>query len=207
MGFERCCLNLGFCCLAAAAAWRDGKERRLPDGLVKALAVLGLAARVWKVLEGSEDGLGVLGEGALGALAGAGIFLFLLLIWPGAFGGGDVKFLAAGGIFLGPAGTVVAFVFGVLLAGVFCVARCRAAAGTAGRKSRLDLFLRRGWGSPAGGERRCGGGMWGRTGRASRHSQNPPLTGLICCLRSRFCSLSGSVGTVFEENLEMVFLL
>lgn len=24
------------------------------------------------------------------------------------------------------------------------------------------------------------------------HSQNPPLTGLICCLRSRFCSLSGA---------------
>lgn len=125
MEFERYCLNLGFCCLAAAAAWTDGKERRLPDGLVKTLAVLGLAARVWKALGGSGGVLAVLGEGALGALAGAGIFLFLLLIWPGAFGGGDVKFLAAGGIFLGPAGVVVAFVFSVLLAGVFCVARCR----------------------------------------------------------------------------------
>lgn len=125
MEFERCCLNLGFCCLAAAAAWTDGKERKIPDGIVKALAVLGLAARVWKVLEGSEEGLGVLGEGALGALAGAGIFLFLLLIWPGAFGGGDVKFLAAGGIFLGPAGTAVAFVLSVLLAGGSCVLRRR----------------------------------------------------------------------------------
>ena len=88
-------------------------------------------------------------------------------------------------------------------------ARCAAgtAGGTAGRRSRLGLFLRRGWGSPAGGERRCGGGMWGRTAGApaghspvpanvppapAGHSQNPPLTGLICCLRSRFCSLSGA---------------
>ena len=125
MEFERYCLNLGFCCLAAAAAWTDGKERRLPDGLVKTLAVLGLAARVWKALGGSGGVLAVLGEGALGALAGAGIFLLLLLVWPGAFGGGDVKFLAAGGIFLGPAGTAVAFVSGVLLAGGFCVVRRR----------------------------------------------------------------------------------
>lgn len=125
MEFERYCLNLGFCCLAAAAAWTDGKERRLPDGLVKTLAVLGLAARVWKALGGSGGVLAVLGEGALGALAGAGIFLLLLLVWPGAFGGGDVKFLAAGGIFLGPAGTAVAFVLSVLLAGGSCVLRRR----------------------------------------------------------------------------------
>lgn len=125
MEFERYCLNLGFCCLAAAAAWTDGKERRLPDGVIKALAVLGLAARVWKALGGSGGVLAVLGEGALGALAGAGIFLFLLLVWPGAFGGGDVKFLAAGGIFLGPAGTAVAFVLSVLLAGGSCVLRRR----------------------------------------------------------------------------------
>ena len=125
MEFERYCLNLGFCCLAAAAAWTDGKERRLPDGLVKTLAVLGLAARVWKALGGAGGVLAVLGEGALGALAGAGIFLLLLLVWPGAFGGGDVKFLAAGGIFLGPAGTAVAFVLSVLLAGGSCVLRRR----------------------------------------------------------------------------------
>ena len=121
MEFERYCLNLGFCCLAAAAAWTDGKERRLPDGLVKTLAVLGLVTRVWKALGGSGGVLAVLGEGALGALAGAGIFLLLLLVWPGAFGGGDVKFLAAGGIFLGPAGTAVAVVLSVLLAGGSCV--------------------------------------------------------------------------------------
>lgn len=125
MEFERYCLNLGFCCLAAAAAWTDGKERRLPDGLVKTLAVLGLVTRVWKALGGSGGVLAVLGEGALGALAGAGIFLLLLLVWPGAFGGGDVKFLAAGGIFLGPAGTAVAFVLSVLLAGGSCVLRRR----------------------------------------------------------------------------------
>ena len=103
----------------------DGKERRLPDGVIKALAVLGLVTRVWKALGGSGGMLAVLGDGALGALAGAGIFLFLLLVWPGAFGGGDVKFLAAGGIFLGPEGVVVAFASSVLLAGVFCVVRCR----------------------------------------------------------------------------------
>lgn len=125
MEFERYCLNLGFCCLAAAAAWTDGKERRLPDGLIKTLAAFGLAARVWKALGGSGGVLAVLGEGALGALAGAGIFLLLLLVWPGAFGGGDVKFLAAGGIFLGPAGTAVAFVLSVLLAGGSCVLRRR----------------------------------------------------------------------------------
>ena len=66
MEFERYCLNLGFCFLAAAAAWRDGRERKLPDGFVKALAVLGLAARVWRVLEGSEEGLAVLQQRRVG---------------------------------------------------------------------------------------------------------------------------------------------
>ena len=109
-----------FCCLLAAAAWVDGKERRIPDELVTATALLGLSERLWRAFAETEGARAVLAGGAAGALTGAGIFLFLLLIWPGAFGGGDVKFLTAGGISLGAEGTIAAFALSVILAGGFC---------------------------------------------------------------------------------------
>lgn len=49
----------------------------------------------------------------------SGCMVLLVLVLPGGFGGGDIKLMAAGGLFLGLEGCVLAMVLG-LLAGGMC---------------------------------------------------------------------------------------
>jgi len=79
--------------LAAAAAWWDVRERRIPN----ALTVVGLAAAL---LLRAPLGLGSVWAGLVGA--GIALLLSLVLFLAGGMGGGDVKLLAAVGAFLGP---------------------------------------------------------------------------------------------------------
>lgn len=92
-----------FLCLAVA--W-DLRERRIPNSLVAAYALVGLGLA------------GAAGQPALGrAVAGMAEGLALLIL-PFAFrfvGGGDAKFFAAVGAFLGPSLTLWAFLFGTAL--------------------------------------------------------------------------------------------
>ncbi len=73
--------------------WKDCRERRLPNAYTLSLAVLGVAWRLW------ADGIGGLLDGVLGGVAGA-LFLIIPFLMKAA-GGGDVKMLAAAGIFTG----------------------------------------------------------------------------------------------------------
>lgn len=130
-------LQIVFCALMTASAWEDRRERRIPDRLAGAVAVLGIWKLLWKTGVWVSGGLpfGTAGRTARGAAAlaghvfdslggaalGAGIFLVILLIWPGSFGGGDVKLLTAGGVFLGLERTAAAFGMSVLLAGGACL--------------------------------------------------------------------------------------
>ncbi len=88
----------------------DGLTRRIPDGMVLALAVLFLPAL--RFLPGAH---------------GAGLFcvsvplLLLAVFLPGSFGGGDVKLMAAGGLLLGARLILYAFAGGMMAAGVYCV--------------------------------------------------------------------------------------
>lgn len=55
----------------------------------------------------------------LGAVIIAGPMLILALLIPGAFGGGDIKLMAASGLFLGTASIVCAMFFGLLTGGAY----------------------------------------------------------------------------------------
>ena len=118
--FYQAVFNLIFCCLLGAAAWEYLKRRRIPHGLGAGVACLG----IWKVFWEAGDVSG-LAEGLVDSLGGVcfgmGVFLVILLIRPGAFGGGDVKLLAAGGVYLGVERTAVAFGLSILLAGGYCL--------------------------------------------------------------------------------------
>lgn len=98
----------------------------LPNRANIALAVLGLAYQALQIDWSNATSISfALGQSALGAFFGAGIFLltrWVSLKWKGVegIGWGDVKFSAAAGIWLGPAG--VGFMIGgaaalLLLAG------------------------------------------------------------------------------------------
>ena len=102
--------------LMAAAAGRDIRERRIPDAYSGALAAAAL-------LDGAVQG--GTGDGACWAARLAGLFFpaAVLAVWasvrPGSFGGGDVKLLAAGGLYLGVGRACAAFGLASLLCGAY----------------------------------------------------------------------------------------
>jgi prepilin peptidase CpaA len=107
-------LTLSLCALAlfAAAAATDALDRRIPNALSLALALVGLA-RIALALAAGEPLLPLAGDlaaaAAVFALAAAA-FHFRLL------GGGDVKLLAAGALWLGTA-ALVPYLTATVLAG------------------------------------------------------------------------------------------
>jgi len=82
-----------FVALMCAAMWSDARTRRLPNRLMVAAVLAGLATRL-------TLGPGAALIGAEGILLGAALCIPLFAL--GAIGGGDVKLVAAAGAFLGP---------------------------------------------------------------------------------------------------------
>ena len=98
--------------LLALTAERDRRTRSIPDGLVACLFAVGAAAAVWMPETGISERLA-------GAFAVSVPMFLLTMARPGAFGGGDVKLMAAGGIMLGAKGIWLAFCFSVLAGGIY----------------------------------------------------------------------------------------
>ena len=96
--------------ILAILCWTDCKYRRLPNLYTLSLAVIGL---VWRVLFGGVPGLV---DGILGGLVCA-FFLLIPFLLKGA-GGGDLKMIAAAGIFTGWNYCVAEMLF-VSLTGLF----------------------------------------------------------------------------------------
>jgi len=87
----------------------DVRERRLPNQLVLAVAVLGLVTHVVRSASTADSFSSLMHSVLLGMLLSAGPALALSLIYQlirgrGGFGAGDIKLLAALGIYFGPAG-------------------------------------------------------------------------------------------------------
>lgn len=95
------------------AAIVDLRVRRIPNGLTVPAALMGLA---YHTLAPQGQGIGF-------ALAGFGVgFALLLLPWMlGGGGMGDVKLLAALGVWLGPVGILVAFAGSAVCGAVMAV--------------------------------------------------------------------------------------
>jgi prepilin peptidase CpaA len=122
--------------LFLAAAATDVARRRIPNPLVAALAVIGLLRLAFTVSAAPAFGAAAalaaadLGVAIAVFTVGAAIFHFNLL------GGGDVKLLAAGALFLGAGGlwpflVVTAAAGGVLALGYLAFAVIRSRAGAA----------------------------------------------------------------------------
>ena len=105
-----------FCeyCILTAIAMIDFDTQYIPPELNVILALLGLVSIV--TLPGPT-----LAERGIGILCVSLPLLIITLIVPGAFGGGDIKMMAAIGILLGWKGTVMAFLIGLLLGGGYGV--------------------------------------------------------------------------------------
>lgn len=138
-----------FIVLLLFVGWTDFRTRRIPDRLALCLFVLGVfaaGAELGGVVSGGSgtgdssfrEACAALLPGRIAGLFAASLPLFIInLIRPGAFGGGDIKLLAAGGLFLGAAGILRALGIGMALAGLFCVIGLLS--GRVEKKSRFAL--------------------------------------------------------------------
>ncbi|OUO29968.1 A24 family peptidase [Eubacterium sp. An3] len=101
-----------FFALLGVIAWTDWKTMRIPNRLNAAVFVTGLCA-VFTV-----PGPGV-PDRVLGMFVVSVPMLLAALLAPGGFGGGDIKLMAAGGLFLGWEGNVLAAALGIFAGGIW----------------------------------------------------------------------------------------
>lgn len=95
------------------ASWIDYSQRRVPNWLNAALIVLGIA------VQALFFGWSGVGTGLLGLLTGFGLLIVPWLMH--GMGAGDVKLMAAIGVWLGPMLTFYSFALGALIGGAAAV--------------------------------------------------------------------------------------
>jgi len=95
------------------ASWIDYAQRRVPNWLNASLIVAGFAA------QGFFFGAAGLADGLLGLLTGFGLLIVPWMMH--GMGAGDVKLLAAIGVWLGPWLTFCSFCLGAVIGGVAAI--------------------------------------------------------------------------------------
>lgn len=99
-----------FYCILTVVTFLDIDTMEIEDGCSIAMAVLAMVALVTMSGHGIADRL-------IGALCVSLPMLIITLIIPSAFGGGDIKLMAACGLFLGWKATLVSAAIAILLGG------------------------------------------------------------------------------------------
>ncbi len=95
------------------ASWIDYSQRRVPNWLNLALIVAGF------VLQGFHFGWGGIATGVCGLLTGFGLLIVPWMMH--GMGAGDVKLLAAIGVWMGPLLTFYSFALGAGIGGIVAV--------------------------------------------------------------------------------------
>ncbi len=95
------------------ASWIDYSQRRVPNWLNLSLIIAGF------VVQAAYFGTTGLTAGLLGLLTGFGLLIIPWMMH--GMGAGDVKLMAAIGVWLGPALTLYSFALGALIGGVTAV--------------------------------------------------------------------------------------
>ena len=104
-----------------AAAAEDIREKRVANKLVLLMLAAWAIILLPQFFYRRQAALGLLFTGAVGFLIAGVLFLLVYLVARGGLGGGDVKFMAVAGLYLGFAGVMPAMLYGAVLAGVTAV--------------------------------------------------------------------------------------
>ena len=94
----------------------DIKTRKIPNRLVLAMFAAWIIMITPYLFYDTSRAIELLKDSALGCAIGGGMFLFVYLISRKGLGGGDVKFMAAAGLYLGFGGVMAAMLSGTILA-------------------------------------------------------------------------------------------
>jgi len=96
----------------------DINTKRIPNMLVIVMIAVWLMLIVPMLFLDIENGIRLLADSLYGLMIGGGLFLLVYLLSRKGMGGGDVKFMAAAGLYLGFAETVPVILYGTVLAAV-----------------------------------------------------------------------------------------
>jgi len=99
-----------------AASVNDLKAKRIPNELILGMLAAWVLVMVPKLFLDTDVAVALIVDSLIGFAIGGGVFLVVYMISRKGLGGGDVKFMAAAGLFLGFGGTIPAMLFGTVLA-------------------------------------------------------------------------------------------
>ena len=100
------------------ASVSDVKTKRIPNGLVLAMLAGWALTFVMLLFYDTGQALAALTDALLGCAICGAILLLVYYISKKGLGGGDVKFMAAAGLYLGYQGVFPALLYGSILAGL-----------------------------------------------------------------------------------------
>ena len=98
------------------AAVQDLKAKKIPNSLILAMLAAWAMISMPQLFVDTSTAIMLLADSALGFAIGGGLFLTVYLISRKGLGGGDVKFMAAAGLYLGLAGILPAMLTGTISA-------------------------------------------------------------------------------------------
>ena len=102
-----------------AAAYFDIKSKRIPNGLILIMMISWVIMLTPKMFLNTGTAIGILKDSLIGFLIGGGMFLFVYIVSHKGLGGGDVKFMAASGLYTGFSGTISVMFYGTVIAAFF----------------------------------------------------------------------------------------
>lgn len=105
--------------LGYLVAYEDLQNMRVPNMMLLIMLAVWSMIRIPAVFSAAENGLLGLADSLIGALVGGGLFLLVYIISRKGLGGGDVKFMAVAGLYLGFAGVLPTMLIGSVLSGVY----------------------------------------------------------------------------------------
>ena len=94
----------------------DITTKRVPNGLVLVMLAAWVSIMAPKLFLDTETAIVLLKDSALGLSIGGGLFLLVYITSRKGLGGGDVKFMAAAGLYLGFGAVLSVILFGSILA-------------------------------------------------------------------------------------------
>lgn len=123
-------LLLAFFAVLAVVSYQDMRKMEIKDSCHVAIMLLAILSIL------AEPGTDVISR-LSGALCVSVPMLVITLLIPGAFGGGDIKLMAAGGLFLGWKGILVSAVVAIFAAGGYVLILI--VKGKAGRRQKFPF--------------------------------------------------------------------
>ena len=94
----------------------DLTTKRIPNTIILVMFGAWVLTMAPKLIVDTENALSLLFDALLGFAVGGGLFLIVYLVSKKGLGGGDVKFMAATGLYTGFSGTLTAMLCGSVLA-------------------------------------------------------------------------------------------